>query len=80
MNSNEPDDDRQRITRRRGACNFCREKKVRCMFNLWRWRAQSLTNSLLRKVMAEPRVRSVRFAQLFYIYMYIVLDVSGTKL
>lgn len=24
------DDDRQKITRRRGACQLCREKKVRC--------------------------------------------------
>ncbi|KAI1324001.1 hypothetical protein F5Y16DRAFT_402849 [Xylariaceae sp. FL0255] len=31
MNSNETEDDcRQQITRRRGACNLCREKKVRC--------------------------------------------------
>ncbi|KAI0975023.1 hypothetical protein F4678DRAFT_421696 [Xylaria arbuscula] len=31
MNSNETDDDyRQQITRRRGACILCREKKVRC--------------------------------------------------
>ncbi|KAI0158365.1 hypothetical protein GGR57DRAFT_44710 [Xylariaceae sp. FL1272] len=31
MNSNETEDNcRQQITRRRGACNLCREKKVRC--------------------------------------------------